>query len=161
MTSKYFIANLYFLIIDGNKLAWLRRKFYIVNNLKVKLLIRINILNFKGFIINLPRNKAYILIYNIDILIVSLLKREQRITRVIRLNNRIIILSYIKITIIIQHASLPADRDYLFKSIYNIPVTLFIYVVDSDFNTIFIENKSDIIIILLRRLRLSKVIDYK
>ena len=76
MTSKYFIANLYFLIIDGSKLAWLRRELYIVNNLKVKLLIRIDILSLKGFIIDLLRNKAHILIYNIDILIASSLKRE-------------------------------------------------------------------------------------
>ena len=75
MISKYFIVNLYFLIIDGSKLAWLRKEFYIVNNLKIKLLIRINILNPKGFIIDLSRNKVHILIYNIDILIVSLLKR--------------------------------------------------------------------------------------
>ena len=75
MTSKYFIVNLYFLIIDDSKLAWLRKELYIVNNLKIKLLIKINILNLKRFIINLLRNKAYILIYNIDIPIVSLLKR--------------------------------------------------------------------------------------
>ena len=54
-----------------------------------------------------------------------------------------------------------ADRDYFFKLIYNIPVILFIYVVDSGFSTIFIENKSDIIIILPKRLRLNKIIDYK
>ena len=75
MTSKYFIVNLYFLIIDGSKLAWLRKELYIVNNLKVKLLIKIDILDPKGFIIDLPRNKIYISIYNIDILIASLLKR--------------------------------------------------------------------------------------
>ena len=75
MTSKYFIVNLYFLTIDGSKLAWLRKELYIVNNLKVKLLIKINILDFKRFIIDLLRNKTYILIYNIDIPIVSLLKR--------------------------------------------------------------------------------------
>ena len=76
MISKYFIVNLYFLIIDDSKLAWLRRELHIVNDLKIKLLIRIDILNLKGFIINLPRNKAHILICNIDIFIVSLLKRE-------------------------------------------------------------------------------------
>ena len=75
MTNKYFIVNLYFLIIDGSKLAWLRRELHIVNNLKVKLLVRIDILGPKGFIIDLPRNKIYILIYNIDIPIASLLKR--------------------------------------------------------------------------------------
>ena len=75
MISKYFIVNLYFLIIDDSKLAWLRRELYIVNNLKIKLLIGMNILNFKRFIINLPRNKVHILIYNIDIPIASLLKR--------------------------------------------------------------------------------------
>ena len=75
MTSKYFIVNLYFLTIDGSKLAWLRREFYIVNNLKIKLLIGMDILNLKGFIIDLSRNKVYILTYNIDIPIASLLKR--------------------------------------------------------------------------------------
>ena len=75
MTNKYFIVNLYFLIIDGSKLAGLRKEFYIVNNLKVKLLIKINILDFKGFIIDLSRNKAHILIYNINISIALLLKR--------------------------------------------------------------------------------------
>ena len=75
MTNKYFIANLYFLIIDGSKLAWLRRELHIVNNLKIKLLIRIDILSPKRFIIDLLRNKAHILTYNIDIFIASLLKR--------------------------------------------------------------------------------------
>ena len=75
MINKYFIVNLYFLIIDGSKLAWLRKEFYIVNNLKIKLLVGIDILDFKGFIIDLSRNKAYILIYNIDIPIASSLKR--------------------------------------------------------------------------------------
>ena len=50
---------------------------------------------------DLSRNKAHISIYNIDIPIASLLKRGQRITRVIRLNSRIIIPFYIKTTIIV------------------------------------------------------------
>ena len=75
MINKYFIVNLYFLIIDGSKLAWLRKELYIVNDLKVKLLIGMDILSLKGFIIDLLRNKVYILICNIDISIVSLLKR--------------------------------------------------------------------------------------
>ena len=50
--SEYLIINLYFLIKD-NKLIWLHRELYIINNLKVKLLVRINILNFKRFIIDL------------------------------------------------------------------------------------------------------------
>ena len=75
MINKYFIVNLYFLIIDDSKLAWLRKELYIVNNLKVKLLIRIDILNPKRFIMNLSRNKIYILIYNIDIPIASSPKR--------------------------------------------------------------------------------------
>ena len=75
MINKFFIANLYFLIIDGSKLAWLRREFYIVNNLKIKLLVGMNILGSKGFIIDLLRNKIYILICNIDIPIASFLKR--------------------------------------------------------------------------------------
>ena len=75
MTSKYFIVNLYFPTIDGSKLAWLRKELYIVNNLKIKLLIRINILSSKKFIIDILRTKTYILIYNINISIVLLLKR--------------------------------------------------------------------------------------
>ena len=75
MTNEYFIANLYFLTIDGSKFAWLRRELHIVNNLKIKLLVRMDILGPKGFIIDLLRNKAYILICNIDIPIASLLKR--------------------------------------------------------------------------------------
>ena len=67
MTSKYFIVNLYFSTIDGSKFAWLRKELYIVNNLKVKLLVRIDILDFKGFIMDLLRNKAHILICNINI----------------------------------------------------------------------------------------------
>ena len=99
MTNKYFIANLYFPTTDDNKLAWLRRELHIVNNLKIKLLVGINILDFKRFIINLPRNKAHISIYNIDIPIASSLKHGQRTTQIIRLNDRIIIPLYIKITI--------------------------------------------------------------
>ena len=75
ITSEYFIANLYFPTIDGSKLAWLRREFHIVDDVKIKLLVRIDILGPEGFIIDLSRNKVYILICNIDIPIASLLKR--------------------------------------------------------------------------------------
>ena len=75
MINKYFIVNLYFLTINGSKLAWLRKELHIVNNLKIKLLIKIDILSPKRFIIDLLRNKTYILIYNIDIFIASSPKR--------------------------------------------------------------------------------------
>ena len=71
--NKYLIINLYFLIKD-NKLVWLRRELHIINNLKIKLLVRIDILNPKRFIINLLQSKVYIKLYNINIIITSLLK---------------------------------------------------------------------------------------
>ena len=66
--NKYLIINLYFLIKD-NKFIWLYKELHIVNNLKIKLLIRINNLSFKEIIINLLQNKTYIKLYNINIAI--------------------------------------------------------------------------------------------
>jgi len=60
-TNKYTTLLIY--IPRGNSTTFIKRELYIINNLLVKALIRVNILKSKGIIINLERNLIIIYSY--------------------------------------------------------------------------------------------------
>ena len=61
-TSKYIINNIYLLDIKDNKAitSRLRRELYLIEDLKINILIENNILAPKGFIANLYKKEAFI-----------------------------------------------------------------------------------------------------
>ena len=58
-------AIIFIYIFDNNKkVALIRRKIYIIDNLFVKALININIIKFKAIILDISKNLAIIKFYN-------------------------------------------------------------------------------------------------
>ena len=69
-TIEYIIANLYFSKTNFQKnkiLVYLRRKIYIVNDFRIKLLINNNIINFENIIVNVIKKNVFIKSYKIKI----------------------------------------------------------------------------------------------
>ena len=97
-------------------LAYLRRELYIVDNLRVKILIRNNIIKFKEIVINVINKKARINNYNITINIIAR-SRGEFIRRKIYIKVSIFVSSYSEIILLIKKINLSNNRNFLFKLI--------------------------------------------
>ena len=95
-------------------LIYLRRKLYIVDNLRVKMLIKNNIIEFKEIIINIVNKKARINNYSITINIIAR-SRDEFIRRKIYIKVSIFVSSHSEIMLLIKEINLFNDRDFLFK----------------------------------------------
>ena len=95
-------------------LTYLRRKLYIVDNLRVKILIKNNIIKFKKIVINVINKKARIKNYNITINIIAR-SRDEFIRRKIYIKVSIFVSSHSEIMLLIKEINLFNDRDFLFK----------------------------------------------
>ena len=95
-------------------LAYLRRELYIVDNLRVKILIRNNIIKFKEIVINVINKKARINNYSITINIIAR-SRDEFIRRKIYIKISIFVSSHSEIMLLIKKINLFNNRDFLFK----------------------------------------------
>ena len=97
-------------------LAYLYRELYIVDNLRVKILIKNNIIKSKKIVINIVNKKIKIKSYNITINIIAR-SRGEFIRRKIYIKISIFVSSHSEIMLLIKRISLSNDRDFLFKLI--------------------------------------------
>ena len=97
-------------------LIYLRRKLHIVDNLRVKILIKNNIIKFKEIVINVINKKVRIDNYNITINIIAR-SRGEFIRRKIYIKVSIFVSSHSEIILLIKKINLSNDRDFLFKLI--------------------------------------------
>ena len=95
-------------------LIYLRRKLYIVDNLRVKMLIKNNIIEFKEIVINVINKKARINNCSIIINIITRL-RDEFIRRKIYVKLSVFVPSHSEIILLIKEINLSNDRNFLFK----------------------------------------------
>ena len=95
-------------------LIYLRRELYIVNNLRVKILIKNNIIKPEEIIINVVNKKARINSYSTTINITTR-SRNEFIRRKIYIKLSIFVPSHSEIILLIKEINLFNDRDFLFK----------------------------------------------
>ena len=95
-------------------LIYLRRKLYIVDNLRIKILIKNNIIKFKEIVINVINKKARINNYSITINIIAR-SRDEFIRRKIYIKISIFVSSHSEIMLLIKKINLFNNRDFLFK----------------------------------------------
>ena len=117
-TFEYIIQNLYFSKLDNKDhkmLIYIRRKLYIIDDLRVKMFIENNILELKYFIINVINKKIRISNYKIEIKISSR-SRIEFVKRKIHVKQIIIMSSHFNVMLIIKVIALLIDRNFLFES---------------------------------------------
>ena len=97
-------------------LTYLRRELHIVDNLRVKILIKNNIIKFKEIIINIVNKKARINNCSITINIIAR-SRGEFIRRKIYIKVSIFVSSHSEIMLLIKKINLSNNRNFLFKLI--------------------------------------------
>ena len=97
-------------------LAYLRRELHIIDNLRIKIFIKNNIIKFKEIVIDIINKKIRINNYNITINIITR-SRGEFIRRKIYIKVSIFVSSHSEIILLIKKISLSNDRDFLFKLI--------------------------------------------
>ena len=102
--NKYIIQNIYFIKHIGNKFVkfCVKRELHIVKELNTKVLIGLDIIGFEGFILDIL-GRTITITQNKDLVcvITVTLKEDQRLHRVIKTSDRIVISLYTRTTLAI------------------------------------------------------------
>ena len=132
--------------------VFFRRLAYVINSLRAKILININIITLE--VINLIISKqtnyinSYRIIFELEIALLTrlFLKRDMLIIAFIS------ILTHFNITILIDYIDLSVGDNFIFKLIANYLVVLFVFLINFFFYIVLARNNSNILIKLLRKL---------
>lgn len=144
------------------------KKIHLVNNLKINMLININILVSKCMILNM--NQRIILIdscRNITIKINVMFKKNSNAKRVVLAKFKIVILSQtlMNIFILVQQANqLFNDWKLIFELCYNHDLNqsndLYTYIVNANLSFVQLKNVTDRHIIIQHHARLKKIVKF-
>ena len=158
--NEYAEVELY---LVGPKTARLRREVHIVDELKVKMLVGIDIIGPEGITIDIPRKKAIISsCQNVEIPISITSRSPSRTKAAIRSDTPIVVQPQHHQKVAIKATDLPSDRDLLFEPIAH-PDGLAIYahIVDCHLTEIHVRNDSDKAIAIPAETHLGYVVEYE
>ncbi len=164
--SKYVHLKLF--ISKFTKIVKLTRQTHVVNNLRVKFLMKINILESKKAILNISQRKMILsLCENLKIFIRVTLKLETRVNRVI-LVERLVIISTKSIATVSTRMrdKFLSERDYLFQSIsreLNLESVdeVMTHIMSVNVVAMQVCNFIEKSVIISRRARLDRIIEYE
>ena len=140
-------------------LIYLRRKLHIVDNLRVKIFIKNNIIGPEGIVIDVANKKARINNCSITIDITARL-RGDFIRRKIFVKSSVFVSPHSEIMLSIKEINLSNDRDFLFEPAQtNANLTIFAYLINHIITEVLIRNKSNTSIHILRKLRLKNILE--
>ena len=131
-----------------------------VKNLKTKLLLRINIIDFKRIIVDANRRKLIIKsCRNLKTKLKIKSKNNIRIKRIIKIERSFVIVAYfvLKILIIVQDEIL-FNKDYLFESIL---FDAYFYVVNKKMFFVYIYNDRFVLFRILQYVTLKRLLEFK
>ena len=152
-TSKYVIIFLYFL--DENVIVILTlREIHIVNDLKINVLININIVILEKIDILTSQAKAEINNYNINVFIKIRIK-DRAVVHLMHIKKLIIISPHIQLTIPIYYFNF-LNRDFFFE-LDHLDSILYAHFVDSFLHAILIKNNSNQHVKILKNLHLNTI----
>ena len=122
-------------------LIYLRRELHIINDLRAKMLIKNNIIKPEGIIIDVANKKARINSYKTTIDITIRLRGGEYLRRKIYIKSSIFVLSYSEIILSTREVNLSQDRDFLFKSVVQLNLVIFAYLVNHKITGILVRNE--------------------
>lgn len=167
--QKYVFIDLYLSDTVEDKLAMTHftRDAHIVNNLKAKLLLSMNIMSSERIFIDIA-NRLIIVnsCQNLRIELSVTSRANDRIRRVIHFKNRIVIKSRALVQISIRSANLSNERDFCFELEYNDNTkelqqhdAIYAHIVDCNMSFVHVRNDSDNSLIISRHTRLRTVVE--
>ena len=156
--NEQIIINLFILaIVNGKKvITHLRREAHIVDNLKINILLGVDILAPEKILLNFKDRTIMIGSYNTEIDVTIILKFV-RFRKSLFCQSRITIPAYGSVRIPVEvHKFLLNDRDYVFEFKYN-RVSLFTSVVDVNLSFINVINDIESSFIIPARIRFGEI----
>ncbi len=160
-------VHLKLFIPDFKEIAKLFRQAHVVNNLRAKFFMSMNILKSEEIILDISRRRMILsLCENLKIVIRVTSKLESRINRVIFAERLIIISSKSVVSVSIKMKESLFDRDYLFQSIsreLNLEriEEIMIHMIDVNVVAVQIINSTNKSVIISRKIRLDRLIEYE
>ena len=121
--------------------ALLKHMAFIVDDLRAKMLIGMDILASEDIDLEISTSTGYIggcgTTFELSVTSRPFIKQE------VMLETQVSIPAHSHMTVLIKHVTLPAGADFLFKPAKNCPVALFALVVDASFHAVLARNNSD------------------
>ena len=158
--SEYVNLNVYFpgKIDNREATAHVTREAHVIDGLKANMFVEINLLAFKGFVIDLAKKKATIFsCKNITIELTVTPRDNERVQRSILSVEDITIPAYSRAPVkVFFKEELPQDRDMLFEPQYT---NLFAHVVDANISHVYANNTFGKPITILVKCRLKQVVN--
>jgi hypothetical protein len=170
---SYVMLDLYLNEMCNDKKAWahIRRESHIVNDLKCRLLMSLNIMTFKEMIINLVDKSLIISICeNIAISIKINSKSNFRTRRIVHSKESVTVSlnSIISVLIYMRERKLSINRDFLFEPNHDVFTAslkemsnLYTHVCDCNLAFVHVRNKLSKSVIISSKTRLSILIEYE
>ena len=164
-TAEYVILPIYLPgeSKEGPADAFFEREAHIVEGLKAKMLLGVDIMGPEGIDVSISKRKAYINSCKVEIPI--RVKPHPPQTRVVHAKTPkvgLVIPPFSSATIPVHYASLPDNRDFLFEPSSDSSLSLYAHLVDAGLTTILARNDTAQAIQVPRNLRLGAIteIDY-
>jgi hypothetical protein len=166
-TFSYCSLDFYFRehVNDKSKITHIRKKFHLVNDLQINILIEMNIISSKKCILNFKTtNMMFSFCDNIEILI-TIVSIEQSVKRSILATKKTIVFFHIDMIVFIKirEKSL-STRDYIFNSIEEILLDLedelFSHIMTNNSVKMQIKNISNQAYVIFKNYKIEKMNDY-
>lgn len=165
--SKYVVMNLYILetIKKARILTHFTTKIHLMNNLKINILLKIDVLTSKKMILNFEQSKMTIFTCKEFVIDIITIRKIEKINKLMRASNKIIISINVIISISMHVKNFISTRiDYSFFS--KIQFTLnsknefFAHVIESNLITVQMRNAFHKTFIISKNLKMSKFQNY-
>lgn len=157
--KEYVISLIFFRRTDDQSRqikTCIRRKIYLINDLKINVLIKTNVLIFEKFILNFKKGLTRIKNCSINILIQT--KRHVKsVNQLICLKEIIIVFSRFQIQVRIHNLNF-FDKDFFFK-FENVSFDFYFHVMGLKTSDVLIRNEEDKPLKILRNFRLKRMIE--
>lgn len=162
--NKYVITSIFFQKINKDKQtikACIRKKIHLIKDLKVNVLIDIDIFISKKFVLNFQKNQ--VLIENCSVTIFIMFKKRfnsRIIDQAVNFKNNITIFSHFQLKAKIHHFNLSFERNFFFEP-DNINFDFYAHIIDFVTSVVLIRNDENKFIHVFRNFRLRHVIEMK
>ena len=117
------------------------RETHIVEDLKTKIFIEINIFGPELIDISVSKNNLYINLYEVNIFIIIKTRSINSIRRIVYAKLKLVIAPNFSIIILIYYINILADRNFLFKLFYFLYLLFYAYLIDYNIYYVLIKNE--------------------
>ena len=166
--NKYAMFDLFLFFKSGKEMMKLYQKIWIIKNLKIKMLININIIRLKNIIVNLYNNIAWITECNdLEITVITKLITSNSINRIVWFLKSISMsLKSMMMISLKLHSKiiLMRDQNFLFESIkYDLKIEedFVTHIINSETKYIEINNITDKSVLISWHIKLERIMKYE